>query len=121
MQKLPENEGRQPCQKANGQKHQYAGDDIRRQHTVSARMQSSRNPNELIEVLKDYYMPEVSIIVHNDCFRSDINYFAEGTHSAKFCFLYNSEKQDSPVRQVPGFFLCRFPHWHEHLRVFTIS
>ncbi len=73
-------------------------DDIRRQHTVSARMQSSRNPNELIEVLKDYYMPEVSIIVHNDCFRSDINYFAEGTHSDKFCFLYNSEKQDRPVR-----------------------
>ena len=72
-------------------------DDIRRQHTVSARMHYCKDQQELIGVFRDYYMPNVRIIVNNDCFRSDINFFLEGKGEGGFCYLYNSEIQDRPV------------------------
>ncbi len=72
-------------------------DDIRRQHSVSARMHTCRNRDELLGVFRDYYMPNVRIIAKNDCFRSDINFFLEDDDSDGFCYLYNSEIQDKPV------------------------
>nr|MCR4788280.1 GGDEF domain-containing protein [Lachnospiraceae bacterium] len=72
-------------------------DDIRRQHTVSARMQSCNSPEELVEVLRDYYMPHVNIIIKNSCFESDRNFFLDDDDQSGFCFFYNSESNDNKI------------------------
>ncbi|MCR5331315.1 MAG: substrate-binding domain-containing protein, partial [Lachnospiraceae bacterium] len=44
-------------------------DDIRLQHSIGAKMQTSGSEEELVENMLEYYMPNVRCIVNKDCFR----------------------------------------------------
>ena len=66
-------------------------DDIRLQHSVGAKMQTSKTEAELVKVMRDYYMPNLRCIVDKDCFRASGNFFTDEKHSGEYCLFFDTE------------------------------
>ncbi len=68
-------------------------DDIRQQHSIVARMQTSASAEELVHTMWDYYMPYAHCIVEKECFRSDRDYFKRKYKGKDLCVLYDFNNQ----------------------------
>ncbi|MBP5331052.1 MAG: GGDEF domain-containing protein [Lachnospiraceae bacterium] len=73
-------------------------DDIRLQHSVGARMQTSKTVDDLVQVMHDYYMPNLRCIVDKDCFRSSGNFFTDPEHSGEYILFFDTELWWNEIR-----------------------
>ncbi|MBR4726007.1 MAG: GGDEF domain-containing protein [Lachnospiraceae bacterium] len=75
-------------------------DDIRLQHSVGAKMQTSISREDMVQKMRLYYMPHARCIVDKDCFCSSGNFFMDEKHSEEYYVFFDSEWWIDDLRPV---------------------
>ncbi|MCR5324465.1 MAG: GGDEF domain-containing protein [Lachnospiraceae bacterium] len=81
-------------------------DDIRIQHSIAAKMQTSRNGQELVHNMRQYYMPHTCSVVYRNCFQKDGDFFTDEEPCNEYYLLFDWEHYSLEIRPFEFSGIC---------------